>query len=123
MSYTPEDIKNIKIRNARVDIGQGVGNALAKAVDIAISRLSQEKKVLATREDYQEEVKFWLDWLYQRSSERIETEHRNWTMDKLPKTDSNLDQWSAQKQQIYNEGSEMDEINAEAQATGQQKKL
>ena len=123
MSYTPEDIKNIKIRNARVDIGQGVGNALAKAVDIAISRLSQEKKVLATREDYQEEVKFWLDWLYQRSSERIETEHRNWTMDKLPDTNSNPDQWNAQKQQIYDEGSEMDEINAEAQATGQQKKL
>ena len=56
------------------DIGMGVGNALTNACNLAIARLEREKGILATREDYQEEVKFWLDWLYKTAQEKKDYE-------------------------------------------------
>lgn len=61
-------------RFSEKDIGMGVGNALTNAVNLAMARLEREKAVLTTREDYQEEVKFWLDWLYKTAQEKKDYE-------------------------------------------------
>ena len=53
MAYTEQDKREMSQRQLAVDIGQGTGNSLTNAVNLAIAKLSKEKSVLTTREDYQ----------------------------------------------------------------------
>ena len=61
-------------RFSEKDIGMATGNALTNAVSLAIAILGAQKGNLATKEDYQEEIAFWLNWLYKTSAEKKEYE-------------------------------------------------
>ena len=49
-----------------------VGACLHDAVAISTAKLGKEKASLVTREDYQQEVEFWLDWLLELSQKKKE---------------------------------------------------
>ena len=72
--YTEQDKREMSQRQLAVDIGQGMGNSMTNAVNLSIAKLSKEKSILTTREDYKKEIEFWLDYLYKLSREKIKTE-------------------------------------------------
>ena len=61
--------EKIKRFDAR-DAGMAVGAALHDAVAISTAKLGKEKASLVTKENYQEEITFWLDWLLQLAQEK-----------------------------------------------------
>ena len=71
---TDKEIKQMhKAKVQRWDnqsIGAMVGGLMHDAVAIAVPKLLKEKASLNTKEDYQKEVEFWLDWLIQLSQEK-----------------------------------------------------
>jgi len=51
-----------------------VGGIGHDAVSIATTRLSKLKAGLDTREEYQEEITYWIDWLFKKYNEKISYE-------------------------------------------------
>ena len=61
-------------RFSEKDIGMATGNALTNAVNLAIAIYAHRPDAEITAKDYQDQIKFWLDWLYNTSSEKKEYE-------------------------------------------------
>jgi predicted subunit of tRNA(5-methylaminomethyl-2-thiouridylate) methyltransferase len=85
--YTEQDKMEMNKRQGKVDIGQGVGNSLTNAIVVSKAILEREKSVMATREDYEKEIKYWLEFLFNVSREKIEEEFRNWININYPEPD------------------------------------
>jgi len=85
--YSEQDKKEMSIRQAKVDIGMGVGNSLTNATNLAMAILHREKSVMATREDYEKEIKHWFEFLYDVLRDKIDVEHKGWIMDNFPDKD------------------------------------
>jgi len=131
MMYSPQDKKEMNIRQMKVDIGQGQGNTLTNAVHIALFMMNRDKKSLTTREDIEKEIDYWWDKLYGKSSERVEVEHKLWKDSAYPdpqtpppmptKKIENMEageKW----QKHYNKISEEDEVNAQLQEASEELK-
>jgi hypothetical protein len=115
MAYSEQDKREMSQRQLTVDIGQGTGNSMTNAVNLAIAKLSKEKGVLTTREDYIKEVRFFLDEIYKMSREKIKEELLR---EQSPKVEEKI---TPKKSQAMTEmGEEMrlrqQEIDAQAKA-------
>ncbi len=86
-------------------LGAMVGGILHDAVALTIAKLSKEKESLATNDDYQKEISFWLDWLFKLSQDKKDYE----SIPVVDSADPNK-QWDEHKQKIYEEDSELQEV-------------
>ena len=94
-------------------VGAAVGGIMHDAVAVAIAKLNQEKASLITREDYEEEIKFWLDKLYKIAQDKKERAGIPIVEDK-PKQINVSKQVEGEKwQSDYNETSELETVNQE----------
>lgn len=106
-----EEMHNNKIKRwDNSSLSAQLGGLIHDAVALTIAILGQEKKSLATRDDYQEEIKMWIDWLY--NFEEAKKEELN----KLPEVDLGALEasdklWDSKRQELYNQDGELDDIN------------
>jgi hypothetical protein len=75
MPYTSLDKYEMSLRQARVDIGQGMGNALTNAVSF-VNKFYEGKKM--PEEEKLEKVFEVAKRMFQNSQSEIEIQYQNW---------------------------------------------
>lgn len=80
MAYTAQDKYEMTLRQARVDIGMGRGNALSKAVDLEILLLSKLESGMAkiTEEQIIEDIFRYADRFAKFNQQQIDADYAVW---------------------------------------------
>lgn len=78
MAYSNQDKLEMAMRQARVDIGQGRGNALSKAVDLFGDLYPVGQNIPTDYEDMFELIFEWADKFAKFNQKSIEKDYRKW---------------------------------------------
>lgn len=95
-----------------------IGGLCHDAVALAIARLAKDRKTKAdldTHKDYEEEIKYWLDFLFKLAKDKQDFEEIPVIEEKpeepKPLTDEQIKESDLEWQKRYNQTSELDDIN------------
>ncbi len=96
-------------------ISAQIGGLMHDSVAIATTRLSKLKAGLDTREEYQEEIQYWLDTLLKMAKKKVEYESIPIVEDirYVPLTEEQIKAADDKFQEHYDKQSQLDDINLE----------
>lgn len=87
MAYTNQDKYEMTLRQARVDIGQGRGNALSKAVDLFSNLTGNDQKIIRKMDiEMFDTIFHYADKFAEFNQKRIDEDYQKW----LEENDDNL---------------------------------
>ena len=105
--YSEQDKLEMSRRQARVDIGQGIGNACQIAKDITFLVFNNPVKGRTFNQDEILNMVFEIrDSIFASNSAKIDMEHKKWMSEHLPVEEPEKPKWTPPQKAAYKSQSE-----------------